>query len=1495
MHRNLRKITAILLIFILAFSQATFASAQLPIKELPVKKDKPSVTSVLETESPEKEVRVIVELKGEAPIEKATKRGVLFKSLSDSEQKKLQQEVTSKQNKVKQEIKKKAIKPNYLQDFNTVVNGFSAEVKVKDIKKIEKIKDVEAVHLVNEYERPEVKPDMKYSKELVEAQKVWRDFENKGEGMVVGVIDSGIDPTHKDMVLSDEKTAKLTEDFVNKKIKEEGLPGKYYTPKVPYAYNYMDETHEVIEDHAEASMHGMHVSGTVGANGDEEDGGLKGVAPEVQILGLKVFGNDPLMQSTFGDVYVKAIDDSIKLGADVLNLSLGAPAGFVSEDSLEQQAVTNAVENGIVVSISAGNSALFADGYWYPTVSNPDYGVNGSPGVAYNSLQVASFENEFMEMDEVVYSIDGEETSTPFMSAGKTHPNDVSEKTFELVEAGLGHPEEFEGKDLNGKYALVQRGGLPFTEKALNAQAVGAAGVIIYNNEDGFINMATEDAIVIPQLFMLKNDGDKLAEALKNGKTATVTFTGKQIPTANPDAGLMSDFTSWGLAPNLDFKPEITAPGGMILSTLNDDKYGMMSGTSMAAPHIAGGSALVLERIVNEFKLDRADRVTRAKNIMMNTSKPVDLGEAPVSPRRQGAGLAQLHAALKTPVMVTESNTKEAKVALKEITSNQVTFELTAENFTDESVTYEVQGNAQTDAPVDAGDVELITAPNLMGGLDLTENNWATVTVNGEEKAEIEVPANGTATVEVTVDVSETDTALNSIFKNGYWLEGFVRFVDPSDVHPDLTVPYVGFKGDWNNPPIFDKPMWDETSFYGMTGVVTTTDEEGVFNILGIDPITGEFNEKHLAISPNGDGLNDDATLILSFLRNAKHVKYNVLDENMKVVRTIHTDDYVRKNYYDGGRGQMYNLSTSRLWDGKIDGKPAPEGKYYLQAQAVIDYEGKDWQTFELPVTVDVTAPELTVELDKSTNTLHVDAKDNEGGSGLWYWDVLVNGESVLDEPYMNGETEHVLTGVKDSDKVSVVAVDYARNSTEKEVHESHESEDKVRPEVFLLTPEPLDVMPTNDVLFKGYATDNSEIVKITIDDEEIDFTYNKDKDRYEFETTLHYEDGFYNAKVKAEDASGNTREIGRRIFVDATPADLEIVSVEKVESEEEVTETDEANEEVADVQAAETDAETTNEKETYRVTVKIKDNFDEIRLYVNESEVYKNELSDKYSEPTAFDETIELEVELFENEDNEFKVVDLGGHTTIKQVNPEELSDVEEIVVNSPVVNSITEGDETITGKYEGDLPEGAVAQVHIKLPNGDEVVEPVDEDGNFVHELKVDLKAGDKVNVWVTVTYHDNEYVGESVTKEVLAKEEPPAKEPEDPKEPVEPEDPKEPVDPKEPGKPGDPGKPGKPGPKPPKVETPKDPPHPGAKKPGDGKGKKGKGSDDEGAGVTPSKGDNNGGKKGSDTNKQSDQNAGSKLPSTATNMWLYILIGALSVAFGGAMMFFRRRLQS
>jgi lactocepin len=1019
----LKKSFVILLMFLVTFSTAVFGNGNMNSANLNESE------KVQPTMDPNTNVRVFVEMQSAPGIEYASQQGVKYNQLDKNVRENIENKALTEQKTVKDKMKEKKINSNSINDVTTVANGFSTEVRYGDIEQIKAIDGVKDVQIVNEYKLPEETPEMLYSKELVQAQEAWGNYHYKGEGMVVGIIDSGIDFSHKDMKLSDPSKAKLTESKVNKLIAENSMPGKFYTDKVPYGYNYFDKNNTIIDTNPQIGMHGMHVSGIVAANGDENNGGIKGIAPEAQLLALKVFSNNPAIRTTNGDIYIKAIDDAIKLGADVLNMSLGSPAGFVNPESPEQLAIKNATDNGVVMSISAGNSTLFGNGQYTSPVtfaSNPDYGVVGAPSVTNESISVASFENSTLVADGLKYTIDGVTKSKGFTSAGQTHPNSIAQKTFDVLAAGLGGPNDFAGKDFTGKYALVQRGTYAFVDKALNAQKAGAAGIIIYNNQSGIVNMATDPAIKIPQLFMLQNDGVELAKALTNGKNVSITFDGSKTGMANPDAGKMSSFTSWGMASNLDFKPEITAPGGQIYSTLNNDKYGVMSGTSMAAPHVSGGSALVLERVVKDLGLDNADRVLMTKNLLMNTAKPVRFDGNFVSPRRQGAGVMQLNSALSTPVVVTESKSGVGKVALKEVKTNKVTFQLTAKNLTDKVATYDLSINAQTDTPLKNG-TSFANMPNSVGSMNISD--LVDFKVNGEARNQVVVPANGDVKINITMDASAAEKELAQYYPNGFWVEGFIQLTDPTDNNPTLSVPYVGFKGLWNQAPIFDAPRWDAASYYKQTGVVTSL-PTGSFGFLGYDVKTSKYDPAKIAISPNGDGEQDDALPIFSLLRNAKTLTVNVLDSKMRRLTTVYSDTEFPKNYYDAGQGSKYYLFSSIKWDGKINGKMAPEGQYYLQLQGVLDYFNAKPQTLELPVKLDVTKPSLNAKYDAASGNLSVQAADEKNGSGLSYWDVLVNGVSVTNKAYYSEADTQFKVGDITGKTVQVVAYDNAGNAT---------------------------------------------------------------------------------------------------------------------------------------------------------------------------------------------------------------------------------------------------------------------------------------------------------------------------------------------------------------------------------------------------------------------------------------------------------------------------------
>jgi lactocepin len=1261
-----KKSTAILLTSLLTFSSAAagaYAAGPVPTKSpvqenVKVKKVTPRVLENPVTERAANEkVRVIVELEGTPAIQYAQQKGLKYSELSESTKEQLEVEALAAQKNVVSQLSSKKLNLKVLKSFTTVVNGFSAEVEYGNIKFIEATEGVSKVYVTHEYQRPTEKPEMLYSKELVEAQRAWDEYGYKGEGMIVGVIDTGIDPEHRDMVLSAETQEELTKAEVDQIVNEQSLPGKYYTDKVPYGYNYMDDNDTILDLGSAASMHGMHVSGTVGANGDEENGGIKGVAPEAQILGLKVFGNDPEMPSTFSDIYVKAIDDAIKLGVDVINMSLGSTAGFVLPDDPEQKAVQRAVENGVLMSISAGNSAHFGNGFASanPYPSNPDIGVSGSPGVSFNSLQVASYENSYMDLDAVTFNVDGTDTKYPFLSASSVSPLDVETKQFDIVSVGLGYPEDFAGKDLTGKYALIQRGSqspdrvIGFVDKTKNAQAAGAAGVIIYNNADGYVNMATDPAIQIPQLFMLKADGDAVKAALTAGQTVSLSFNGDKTKAANPSATKMSDFTSWGLTPNLDFKPEITAPGGQILSTFQNNTYGMMSGTSMAAPHVAGGSAIVLERVDSEFGLARnLDRVQMAKNILMNTAKPaIDKGlingmfgfNIPYSPRRQGGGLMQLHAALSTPVVVTEATTNEAKVALRQINDNVVSYTLKAKNYSNAAVSYNVGVNVQTDLALfgelgyEASKLEAQPLENV--GIKI--NGTATVDAEGTP---IAVPALELAPGEektITVELDLTDALVvnrnasgyvpaTSIFTNGYFVEGFVTLTDVADAHPQLSVPYVGFKGKWDQAPVLDAPMWDAKTFYGMTGML---DEN--YNFLGYDYATGDINPGTIAFSPNGDGVQDQAIPLVSFLRNAKKVEFNILDKDGNKIRTLRTENNVRKNYYDGGRSPEYSLNPARAWDGVASLKNVPEGDYQYEIRSVIDFPGAEWQSLKLPIKVDLTQPTVEANYDTATKTINVTKLEDTNGSGIAYWLPLVDGVPVVEDALTVADTNFTLEKLSASSYVDVAAVDNAGNIT---IINVQDAVDTTIPDVHVTSPDAFGTAGSREVQVRGYVVDNSGIHDLTIDGKAVDITYNPTSKQYEFSTVLTFDtDGVKKYDVKAVDGKDNEISFQRTLFVDSTAP---IVNVSTVPNH------------------------VPNSTDKLVVDLNVEDNFDEIRVTVNGNEIFYNEFVEPYA-MRGFKKTltgIELPLQVGVNT-FEFQVTDLAGHTTTKVVEVTRSADV--------------------------------------------------------------------------------------------------------------------------------------------------------------------------------------------------------------------------------------------
>lgn len=873
-----------------------------------------------EKENPDELVRVIVKIDKPAAVE-------LSNTNDPAKAKSIKNNVISGQSTIKRQVES-ITNTKVKNSFGYFVNGFSTTVRRGQIDKIKQIRGVEGVEIVNVY-----KVDMNYAKELTQATQVWEELGYKGEGIVVSVIDSGIDVNHKDLKLTDIKSAKIKEPFNTK--------GTY---KVPYVYNYADKNYDVLDKNKDTDMHGMHVAGIVAANGD-----IKGVAPEAQLFAMKVFTNNPDSPGAFADDIVAAIEDSVMLGADVINMSLGAPAGFVDPEDSEQIAIRKAVEKGVMVVVSAGNS--YNSTYPVKNPGIPDTGLVGAPGIALEALQVASYENTSITGPAIEYTADGKEGKIVYTTS-EVAPEKVltSAEGYDIVDLGVMSDDYSNSKynEAKGKIALIQKTGGSFGGKKLNAQSAGAIGVIFYGEDDTLINTAPKDGVTIPCICIRKSD----AEILKGYIAAHLKlyFRGNSFNIPNGEAGKMSDFSSWGPTPSLEFKPEITGVGGNIWSLANDNKYQSMSGTSMSSPHVAGAEALILgAKKKQNLNVADAEFINFVKQISMNTSKIIldkQYGDVPVSPRNQGAGLIQIKDAIDNNVAITYEG--KAAAALKEI-GKERSFELKLTNYGKNSATYELEnGGILTEIKSNTD-----SNGNVIADIHDINIDGATMKFN---KGTVTVNPGATETVTVTISLPDG-------FDTEQFVEGFVKFISKTEGAPSLSVPYIGFYGDWSKPLVMDKPLWDpEHVLYGSRLAAPNGLADADLGMARDANDKPYIIPETIAISTTTADYLKPVSAYLSPVRNAKEVVTQILDKDKNLVRNLGVEDKVRKAIAMTGVPAEKRIYSSQ-WDLKFYNPSAGEyqyvkdGQYYVRIKSKADYENAKEQFFDMPIKVDSVAP----------------------------------------------------------------------------------------------------------------------------------------------------------------------------------------------------------------------------------------------------------------------------------------------------------------------------------------------------------------------------------------------------------------------------------------------------------------------------------------------------------------------------------------------------------
>lgn len=625
--------------------------------------------------------------------------------------------------------------------YRQVGNAIAAFVPGHAIEKVSKLNQVKAVSFPTQIGRPaaipaaegtseSMRPSKNYAAELTGVTKAWEsvkvpsadgtEIPLKGRGIRIGVIDTGIDYTHKMFGGAGTADAYAAVDpnilgdqggFPNSKViggvdlvgtkfgdPKEGAAGEVPVPDA----NPLDE-----------AGHGSHVAGIIAGIGDNVST-FDGIAPEASLFALKVFGKD----GSTNDMVVSAAlefaadpngDSDPNDHLDAVNLSLGSSYG--APNSLYEQAISNLTRGGTVVIASAGNSGPKGYIVGAPSTFNEAISVAATvDGTPQNWHRDASRFNWGQDSKLVLVAV-----------GGINKPLSESEGvTGKLIEAGFADVDfspELADR-IKGNIALISRGKVGFVDKVKRAVAAGASGVVVTNNQEGepiVMGGEVQEPFPITAIMVTKEVGAEIRAKMEAGTDVFAFFTDKEKIETPEMIDTMAPFSSAG--PRIfdaAFKPEIGAPGKNILSAKmgGGDQGVLLSGTSMAAPEITGMVALLRQK-------NSQMSAQEAKARMMTTAKFLKdpRGNSDYALSWQGAGRVQFMEALNLATIANPAGISLGEVSLlnKKVLNHKVRLTNTG----DKELTYRIEGSKSEKMIVESPLATLKLVPGESTELDV--------------------------------------------------------------------------------------------------------------------------------------------------------------------------------------------------------------------------------------------------------------------------------------------------------------------------------------------------------------------------------------------------------------------------------------------------------------------------------------------------------------------------------------------------------------------------------------------------------------------------------------------------------------------------------------------------------------------------------------------------------------------------------------------------------
>ena len=618
-------------------------------------------------------------------------------------------------------------------------------------------------------------------------------FKLTGMGIRVAVVDSGVDYKHPALG---------------------GGFGKGFT--VGYGYDLVGDDYDGSDsstkpdedpmDACSSDSHGTHVAGIIAADTSRvQDDSLRpaidftGTAPGVEIGAYRVFSCSE--QGGSGtDIIAAAIYKAAYDGSHIINLSLGGGPAYA--DGASAVACEKVGKMGHYCVSANGN-----DG------QSGEY-TAGDPGVSRGGFGIGSTDNSeviqsFITVEGENYPVNfGSASSDPFPKSFSLADIVVSNKDAEtknILNDGVKISENVAGKIVLVRFGPSEMGGSKSRcDKVHEAQGIAC---ILYGHTDEMAGIF--GSAFIPSAFIARQAGLKIRAAIEAGKKVDATIYPEKVGTViSPTGGTLSDFSSHGLDLDLFIKPDITAIGGNVFSTISrnaangSSPYSTYSGTSMATPNFAGILALYLE---HQFRTSSGVDFDSIKARFQNTAIPMKIYKSDDidTVAGQGAGLVNILKALTI-----ESRVLPGSLSLNDTTRMQKSYTIQVYNDANITTEYTMSAmGASMVSPFAAWDDAVQVRSN-------TPYTAAYADVKFDETV-FKLDPFESKQIEVQFTAPQTDDKWP--IYSGY-------LVITSSRDEAMRVPYAGVIGDWNEAPIFARSSPDFDDF--LKTQVTT----GVFN-----------------------------------------------------------------------------------------------------------------------------------------------------------------------------------------------------------------------------------------------------------------------------------------------------------------------------------------------------------------------------------------------------------------------------------------------------------------------------------------------------------------------------------------------------------------------------------------------------------------------------------------------------------------------------------------